>query len=369
MAETYGTVVDKKLLAVMLVLVVSLALIGGFALVYFDLKADFDSLQGNYANLSAQIEELQSLIQALKINETSGLTAVQIYNRTKNSVVVITAGGKTGSGFVYDKAGHIVTNNHVVDGSEGTITVTFLNGNVTQAQFGGGDVYTDLSVITVDVNALPNEAIPIRPGNSTQLVVGEPVYTIGNPFGLSSSMTAGIVSQLGRILPLRDLGVPEPWGSYSIVDVIQFDAAVNPGNSGGPLLDSLGRVVGVTFAIETAGNVSGFIGIGYAVPESLMHRVVPALIENRTYTHPWLGISYFPTYVGGLQIDAINASGPADLAGLEPGDVIVEVDGLAVKRADDLLIYVERYKSPNDIIILKIAGSDTPIQLTLGERS
>jgi S1-C subfamily serine protease len=368
-AETYGTGVDKKLLAIMLVLVVSFALIGSFALVYFDLKADFDSLQGNYANLSAQIDELQSLIQALKVNETSGLAAVQIYNRTKNSVVVISAGGKTGSGFVYDEAGYIVTNNHVVDGSESIITVTFLNGTVAEAQFIGGDVYTDLSVLRIDKNKLPLDAVPLLLGNSTQMMVGEPVYAIGNPFGLSSSMTAGIASQLGRVLRLGDLGVPEPWGSYSIVDVIQFDAAVNPGNSGGPLLDSVGFVVGITFAIETAGNISGFIGIGYAVPESLVHRVVPAIIENGTYKHPWLGVSYDPTYIGGLKIETINSSGPADVAGLQPGDVIVEVDGLSVKRAEDLVIYLERYKSPHDVINVKIAGNDTSIQLTLGERS
>lgn len=367
MSQTYGTTIDKKLLTVMLIL--SLALAGGFALIYLDLKADFTALRNNYANLSAQISELQDLIETLNANQTAGLAPVQIYNRTKNSVVVITAGGKTGSGFVYHAGGYIVTNNHVIDGSEGTITVTFLNGTVATAQFIGGDVYTDLSVIKIDENVLPKEAYPLLFGNSTRLMVGEPVYAIGNPFGLSSSMTAGIVSQLGRVLRLGDLGVPEPWGSYSIADVIQFDAAVNPGNSGGPLLNSLGFVVGVTFAIETAGNVTGFIGIGYAVPESLMHRVVPALIENGTYTHPWLGVAYDSDYVGGMRIVSVNASGPADLAGLQVEDIIIEVDGLPVKYAEDLVIYLERYKSPGDKISLKIAGSDTLIELTLGERS
>lgn len=367
MSEAYGISINKKLLAMMLIL--SIAIAGGFTAIYLDLKADFTALQGNYANLSAQIDELQDLLNTLQANQTAGLSAVEIYNRTKNSVVVITAGGKTGSGFVYHAGGYIITNNHVVDGSEGAITVAFLNGTVAQAQFIGGDVYTDLSVIKIDEDALPKEAHPLLLGNSTQLMVGEPVYAIGNPFGLSSSMTAGIVSQLGRVLRLGDLGVPEPWGSYSIVDVIQFDAAVNPGNSGGPLLNSYGFVVGVTFAMETAGNFTGFIGIGYAVPESLMHRVVPSLIETGAYTHPYLGIVYYPDYIGGMQIYSVNASGPADTAGLKAGDVIVEVDGLPVKRAEDLVIYLERYKSPFDLITLKIAGSDTPIELTLGERS
>jgi putative serine protease PepD len=187
-------------------------------------------------------------------------------------------------------------------------------------------------------------------------------------------MTAGIVSQVGRVLRLGDLGVPEPWGSYSIADVIQFDAAVNPGNSGGPLLNNLGLVVGITFAIETAGNVSGFIGISYAVPESLISRVVPSLIgPTGQYRHPWLGLAYDSNYVGGMLVVDVNASGPADLAGLEAGDVITEVDGLSVKRAEDLVIYLERYKSPLDKIFLRVVrgGVVLPdlIELTLGERS
>jgi S1-C subfamily serine protease len=227
-------------------------------------------------------------------------------------------------------------------------------------------------VLKVDESVLPKEAHPLLLGNSTQLMVGEPVYAIGNPFGLSGSMTAGIVSQVSRVLRLGDLGVPEPWGSYSISDVIQFDAAVNPGNSGGPLLNSLGFVVGITFAIETAGNVSGFIGIGYAVPESLISRVVPSIITTGHYTHPWLGLAYDSSYIGGMRIVAINASGPADQAGLQVNDIITEVDGLAAKRAEDLVIYLERYKSPGEKIILKVVRGDVTqplIELTLGERS
>jgi S1-C subfamily serine protease len=373
MEEMYGTSLDKKLLAAMFI--VSVAIAGGFALIYLDLKENFSALQNNYANLSAQMDQLQGLIDALHSNQTASLTAVQIYNRTKNSVVIITTGDKLGSGFLYDTSGHIVTNYHVVDGSVGAISVIFLDGTVINAQFVGGDVYSDLAVIeVVNASSVPREAQPLLLGNSTQLMVGEPVYAIGNPFGLSSSMTAGIVSQVSRVLRLGDLGVPEPWGSYSIADVIQFDAAVNPGNSGGPLLNGLGLVVGVTFAIETAGNVSGFVGVGYAVPESLISRVVPSIIDTGHYVHPWLGVAYASNYVGGMYIAVVNASGPADTAQpyrLQANDVIVNVDGLQVKRGEDLVIYLERYKSPGDVITLMfVRGGDTlTTHLTLGKRS
>jgi S1-C subfamily serine protease len=201
--------------------------------------------------------------------------------------------------------------------------------------------------------------------------VGEPVYAIGNPFGLRGSMTSGIVSQVGRVLQLSDLGVPPPQGSYAIVDVVQFDAAVNPGNSGGPLLNSLGLVIGVTFAIETAGQTRGFIGIGYAIPSVLVRRVVPTLIETGHYSHPWIGIGYDPNYVGGLRIVSINSSGPAARAGLQINDIITKADEQPVNRPEDLVIYIERYKSPNDTIALKVVrnGNVLDKELTLGARA
>jgi len=377
MEGTHGIVVDKKFLLVMIL--VCLALGGGFALIYLDLKKDFKALRENYANLSAQIEQLQGLIEALHYNNIINLTAVQIYNRTKHSVVLITAADKSGSGFVYDVAGHIVTNNHVIDGSSAEITVTFLDGTVARAQFIGGDVYSDLAVIKVE--ALSEQAHPLILGNSSQLMVGEPVYAIGNPFGLSSSMTAGIISQTGRILRLGDLGVPPPWGNYSIADVIQFDAAVNPGNSGGPLLNSLGLVVGVTFAIETAEEVRAFVGIGYAVPSDLAKRVVPSIINTGKYSHPWIGIEFSDmtpqkaeamntNYTYGVLVVSVRSPSPAKEAGLQKDDIIIGVDGRSVKRGEDLLIYLERYKSPSDKITLKVVRNNKvlDIELTLGER-
>jgi len=366
-----GMTVDKKFILVMIL--ICLALGGSFAFIYLDLKADFEALRDNYATLSDQMQQLQSLIESLHQAQVTNLSAVQIYNQTKYSVVLITctlADGSVveGSGFVYDDGGHIVTNNHVVEGAA-SITVSFFNGTTVQAQVvGTPDVYSDLAVMHAD--SMPEQSHALILGDSTQLLVGEPVYAIGNPFGLRSSMTSGIISQVGRVLRLSDFGVPAPEGNYAIADVVQIDAAINPGNSGGPLINSLGFVVGVTFAIETGGEVAAFVGVGYAIPSVIVKRVANAIIENGTYTHPWLGVEYSADYVGGLLIGSVVSGGPADNAGLESNDIITEVDGQPVTRAEDLIIYVERYKSPNDVISLKVLRGNDVLekQLTLGER-
>jgi S1-C subfamily serine protease len=232
----------------------------------------------------------------------------------------------------------------------------------------GRDIYSDLAVI--HVGWLPPQAHRLILGNSTQLMVGEPVYAIGNPFGLAGSMTSGIVSQVGRVIRLGDLGVSAPYGNYSIVDLIQTDAAVNPGNSGGPLLDNLGLVIGVTFAIQTAGGVNGFIGVGYAIPSVLINRVIPSLIRNGSYSHPYMGIVYDPNYVGGLLIVSVFSAGPAHDAGLQAGDVIIKVDDQTVSRPEDFLVYLERYKSPGDIIHLTVIRNSVQLNktVTLGVR-
>jgi S1-C subfamily serine protease len=378
MEKTHGIVVDKKFIVLMFLVCVAIG--GSFALIYLDLNASYTALRSDYATLSDQMQQLQDLIESLHQGQVTNLTAVQIYNRTKDSVVLVSctlSNGSLveGSGFVYslyNSGAYIVTNNHVVEGTTSQ-SVSFFNGTTVTATVVGTDVYSDLAVIKVD--SLPEQAHALILGNSTQLMVGEPVYTIGNPFGLSSSMTAGIVSQVGRVLKLGDLGVPPPYGNYAIVDVIQTDAAVNPGNSGGPLLDNLGFVVGVTFAIETAGGVNGFIGIGYAIPSVLIERVVSSIINttSHTYSHPWVGLAYDPNYVGGLYITSVNASSPAYSAGLQTGDIIIKVNGLTVSKADDLIIYLERYKSPGDVIQLTVVrnndfSSPLDISLTLGVR-
>lgn len=378
MEKTAGMTVDKKFLIVMIL--ICLAIGGSFALIYLDLKADFRSLRDNYATLQDQMQQLQKLIETQYQNQAANLTAVQIYNQTKYSTVLIACSlpngsGVEGSGFVYDVGGHIVTNNHVVEGAA-SITVTYYNGTTVQAQLTGTDVYSDLAVIRVD--SLPKESHSLILGNSTQLLVGEPVYALGNPFGLRGSMTSGIVSQVGRVLQLSDFGVPPPEGNYAIADVIQIDAAINPGNSGGPLLDCLGFVVGVTFAIETGGEVTAFVGVGYAIPSVLVKRVADSIITTWSlfapghYTHPSLGIQYSSDYVGGLLISSVVSGGPAANAGLQSNDIITEVDGRSVAQAEDLIVYIERYKSPNDVISLKVLRGGTVLDsaraLTLGAR-
>jgi S1-C subfamily serine protease len=373
MGWEYTLKVDRKFVAVLFI--VALALGGGFSLAYWSLMAKLNALRDEYANVSAQLESLQTLIGQLHYGQKLNLTAVQIYNMTRNSVVLVVAGSKSGSGFVYkvgaEGKGYIVTNNHVVEGSESNVKVTFfIDGKPVQldAAVKGEDVYSDIAVL--EVQSLPWEAKPLPVGDSTKLQVGEPVYAIGNPFGLEGSMTAGIVSQLGRVLRLSELGVPEPWGLYSIVDIIQFDAAVNPGNSGGPLLNSLGQVVGVTFAIETTGEVKAFIGIGYAIPSIIMRRVAEAIIENGTYAHPYMGVVCDPKYVGGVLVSNVTKNSPAEKAGLKVGDIIVKVDNRTVYRFEDMVIYLERYKSPGDTITLEVKrGSETlTITLTLEKR-
>lgn len=357
-------VVDRKVFAVLVL--VFLALAGSLAVVYIDLKSDITFLKNENADLSSEVEQIRGLLEELHANQTSGLSAVQIYNRTKYSVVLITTDKGEGSGFVYDSQGHIVTNNHVVEGTT-SINVTFFDGTAETAQITGTpDVYGDLALIKVDKLPAQSQPLPIR--NSTQLMVGEPVYAIGNPFGLSSSMTSGIISQLGRVKKLSELGEPVPpaEGNYSLADLIQFDAAVNTGNSGGPLLDSFGYVIGVTFAIETDNTgINVFIGIAYAVPSVLLMRVIPALETSGHYDHPWVGIEYDSRYTDGVHVTGIVSGGPAYKAGLQVGDVIKQVDGLQVKSGADFVIYLERYTSPGDTIKLNINRNGSTLNETL----
>lgn len=376
-----GMTVDRKFLIVMVF--ICLAIGGGFAFIYLDLKANLESVKNDYATLADQMQQFQDLIGSQHQNQVANLTAVQIYNQTQYSAVLIVCtlpNGSVveGSGFVYHAGGYIVTNNHVVEGAA-SITVAFYDGTSVQAQLTGRDIYSDLAVIKAD--SLPKESHALILGNSTQLLVGEPVYAIGNPFGLRGSMTSGIVSQLGRVLKLSDFGVPPPQGNYAIADVIQIDAAINPGNSGGPLLDSSGFVVGVTFAIETGGEVRAFVGVGYAIPSVLVKRVADSIIATWSilalghYTHPWLGIEYSSDHVGGLLISSVVLGGPAANAGLQTNDIIThiitQVDVQPVTQPEDLIVYIERYVSPNDVITLRVLRGTTVLdkQLTLGART
>ncbi len=307
---------------------------------------------------------------------------INVYDQVNPAVVNIAIGSGQGSGFLYDQQGHIVTNNHVVAGG-GDILVTFSDGSQSSARVVGTDPDSDLAVIRVE--QFPANVIPVTLADSDALQVGQLVIAIGNPFGLQGSMTTGIVSALGRLLPANS---SSNGASYSIPDVIQTDAAINPGNSGGPLLDVQGQVIGVNSAIESP--VRGSSGIGYAVPSNIVSVVAPQLIANGKVAHPWLGIAGtslnesiaktlgLPETQRGVLVSSVTGSGPAAAAGLRGGngnnglggDVIVGVDGRSVASFDDLLGYIMQYTAVGQTIQLDVLrdGAVSAIPVTLQPR-
>jgi len=322
---------------------------------------------------------------------TRDLSLIQIFERTEEGVVQVNVhrisdvpgANGVGSGFVFDKNGHVITNEHVVENSD-KVTVTFLDGRSYNAEVVGVDAATDIAVIKV--NADRSLLKPLHIGDSSNLKVGMGVAAIGNPFGLSGTMTSGIVSALGRLLP-QETG-------FSIPDVIQTDAAINPGNSGGPLLNSRGEVVGINTAIQSA--TGEFTGVGFSIPSNTIAKIVPKLIANGAYSHPWVGISgqdidpALATVLnlvdarGFLVVNVVEGS-PAEKAGLKGsdesrevdgveypfgGDVILAVDGNVVRKIDDILIHLQRYKSVGDEMVLEVLrdGRVTNFVVELDER-
>jgi S1-C subfamily serine protease len=318
-----------------------------------------------------------SLIEIFE-NSEAGVVRVNV-QRTQED----TTPTGVGSGFVFDKKGHVITNAHVVEGAT-KVVVTFLDGRSYNAEIIGVDTFTDIAVIKVNADlALLH---PLSLGDSSNLQVGEPIAAIGNPFGLSGSMTSGIVSQLGRLLPSG--------AGYSIPDVIQTDAAINPGNSGGPLLNMRGEIVGINTAIQSA--TGEFTGVGFAVPSQTVAKIVPNLIQNGEYKHPWIGISGrdidpdlakvlgLNDAVGFLVVTVVPDS-PASRAGLHGsenieevdgiqytigGDIILSVDGVEVRKISDILIHLQRAKTVGDDLILEILrdGRTSNFTVVLGER-
>ena len=321
---------------------------------------------------------------------SKSLSLIEIFEKSEPGVVrvnvqrgEVSERGGVGSGFVFDKQGHIITNEHVIDDAQ-KVVITFLDGRSYNAEIIGTDEFTDLAVIKVNADlALLN---PLTIGDSSNLKVGEQIAAIGNPFGLSGSMTSGIVSQLGRLLPSGS--------GYSIPDVIQTDAAINPGNSGGPLLNMRGEIVGINTAIQSA--TGEFTGVGFAIPSQTVAKIVPTLIEDGEYKHPWIGISgrdidpdlakvlELPDAVGFLVVTVIENS-PASDAGLigsdktidvdginypMGGDIILSVDGIEVRKIDDILVHLQRAKSVGDEMILEVLrdGRTTNISIILQER-
>jgi S1-C subfamily serine protease len=295
-----------------------------------------------------------------------------------------------GSGFVWDTQGHIVTNNHVVEGAE-KIEVTFSDETVATAELVGSDPDSDLAVIRVDLPA--DQLTPVQLGNSNSLRVGQLAIAIGNPFGLEGTMTVGIVSALGRSLPASDGFTGGP--VYSIPNVIQTDAPINPGNSGGVLLNDIGEVIGVTAAIESP--VRANAGVGFVIPSSIVQRVVPELIDNGSFAHPYLGISgisMFPDLAAAINIEEgqrgamvaeVTPGSPADKAGLQGndeqvsidgidigagGDVIVSIDDQKIDDMDDLIAYLSSNTVVDQEVTLKVLrdGEEVEVRVTLEAR-
>ncbi len=298
--------------------------------------------------------------------------------------------GGLGSGFVWDRDGHIVTNNHVVEGAA-KIQVTFSDDTAVPAEVVGTDPNSDLAVIKVD---LPAERLePVEVADSTDVRVGQLAVAIGNPFGLEGTMTVGFVSALGRSLPVASSNLMAP--SYTIPDIIQTDAPINPGNSGGVLVNDEGQLIGVPTAIESP--VQANAGIGFAVPSVIVQKVVPVLIRDGHYEHPWLGISgttlssqlaeamdFEPEQRGALVIEVVP-DGPADEAGLRGserqidldgqaarvgGDVIVAVEGQPVDEFDDLVTYLIRSGNVGEQVDLTILrdGREETVAVRLAAR-
>jgi putative serine protease PepD len=297
---------------------------------------------------------------------TSSVAAV--YQRVKDGVVEVTTSnggqadpfggqgpsGATGSGFVIDEEGHIVTNQHVVAGAE-SVVVRFSDGSEVDAEVVGTDPSSDIAVL--DVDRPSSRLTPLSFAGDGSLQVGNPVIAIGSPFGLEGTLTTGVISALGR-------EIRSPNG-FTIENAVQTDAALNSGNSGGPVLDSQGRVVGVAAQIrsENGGNV----GIGYAIPGDTAQRIARELIEDGSVEHAYLGVSLPDD--GAATFESVVDGSPADRAGLQPQDEVTAVDGKSITTGDELRDAIDA-KKPGDKITLTIErdGNERTVQVTLGQR-
>ena len=314
---------------------------------------------------------------AADIKAGDGLSVNEIVRRARPGVVDIkvTSGGSSspdnfggpggnggsqqsqaeGSGFVIDEQGHIATNQHVVDGAT-AIQVTFADGTKASAKVVGTDASTDVAVIKTDA---PKSALhPLTLADSSQVQVGDGVVAIGSPFGLQGTVTTGIVSALGRTINAPN--------NFTISGAIQTDAAINHGNSGGPLLNSAGQVVGINSQIES--DSGGNDGIGFAVPSSTVRRVADQLVNGGKVAHAYLGVQ-LQDASGGAGVAQVRSDGPASGAGLRVGDVVTAIDGKAVGSADALVAAVDNHK-PGDKVDLKVrrGGNDRDVNVTLGTR-
>ncbi|MBN1956531.1 MAG: trypsin-like peptidase domain-containing protein [Anaerolineae bacterium] len=358
--------------------------------------ADIESEPVPTAAPAATLPPLLNEAEAVRTLESQ---IIAVYEMASPSVVNVTNRGYvyswfgraipqegSGSGFVVDSQGHIVTNYHVVEGAE-ELLVTLASGQVFEAQLVGSDPANDLAILHVDAgDELPP---PLPLADSDQLRVGQFVVAIGNPFGLEQTLTTGVVSALGRV-------IESPEDDRFIGEVIQTDAAINPGNSGGPLLDLSGHVVGVNSQIVSTSGSSA--GVGFAISSNTLQRVVPELIDHGSYPHPWLGAQFLdltpsavrilqdagmdiPVDSGLLVLETVR-NGPADKAGVRDssrtvrvgnyqvpigGDIVVAIDGELVASFQDLTVYLENETAVGDTVELTIVrdGEITTVTVTL----
>ncbi len=405
----------SKFALVVVLLLLSALLLAGCSQPSLNLKGTL--LQPAVSEASAQETTLQAgqTPDASEVLDVLQNTLTQIYDQVNPSVVniqmTIDSSGQSfrmpsipgmpslpdqtpqqhglASGFVWDTNGHIVTNNHVVDGAS-EVTVTFYDGTTVSAKVVGTDPNSDLAVIKVDLPA--DQLHPIQVADSTGLKVGQLAVAIGNPFGLEGTMTVGFVSALNRSLPVDSTSLI---GSYTIPDIIQTDAPINPGNSGGVLVNDEGQLIGVPTAIESTSGTNS--GIGFAVPSAIVQKVVPALIGEGAVEYSWLGITGTTLTADlaeamnldrnqrGVLVIAVTAGGPAekaslrgsdtqvDLAGDQAevgGDVIVAIDDQPVKEFDDLVTYLVGSTSVGDKVTLTILrdGKEQTVEVTLAAR-
>jgi 2-alkenal reductase len=361
------------------------------------------------ASLACQLTGVSPLTQPTPASQSQAIATVQVdsailmpeegslaalYESVLPGVVAIRTDTGEGSGLMFDGEGHVVTNQHVVEGAS-TVEIAFSSGFKAYGTVVGQDSYADIAVIKVDAPAEEIHPLPI--GDSSILHVGQPAVAIGNPFGLNGTMTLGIISGLGRTQPT---GLGSSGGSFSSADIIQTDAAINPGNSGGPLFNLSGEVIGINQSIrttavdQTTGNAVNS-GVGFSVSINLVKRIVPFLIRDGVYRYPYLGISSngdlslsemealgLTTYKGAYVLSVVEG-GPADQAGLRGGtqptrfeylqaggDLITAFDGRPVDTYDEMLSYLLTTKSPGDTVVLTILRDGQPMEITvtLGER-
>lgn len=352
------------------------AVLGG-SLTYTHLDSRMDSLQD-------QVDSVESGKNVVYINTTGQNSLVHLFDQVDQSVVSVNTFGaenSQGSGFVYSRNGYIVTNEHVIDGAN-RVQVTFTDGSTVNAEIVGQDRFSDIAVLKVNKKGLQ----PLELANSSEVRVGQTAVAIGNPFGLRSSMTSGIISQKGRLLPVA--------GGFSIPNVLQTDAAINPGNSGGPLVNVRGEVVGINTAIET--RTGTFSGIGFAIPANTVERVADGIIETGGYETPWIGVSGINmdediaeemgvNQTSGFLVVEVVEDGPAADSGLRAGnrtvtingmelnvggDIIVAINGEEVRGITDILNYLATETDVGETVDITVIrdGERQDIQLTLGAR-